>query len=354
MCFTLGEYYTKICELYNTMESTIKDKEKSQKEISVTIPVDEMKEYAEKAVELLSKDVEAKGFRKGKAPKDIAEKYLGESKIWEQAAEDAFGHSYAEVVKEHQLQVISSPRVEVLKLAPGNEFTYRATVAILPEIKLPDISAVAKTIRKKEKREIELSDKEIDGALNWLVKSRSGTKLDDEFAKSVGDFKNVEELRKNVGDGLRREKEAKEKERIHLLILKEIAKKASLEISDILIDEEKTKMLRELEQRVEQMGLTLEEYEAQIKKSRKEIMEGWDDGAKDRVEAGLILRAIEEDHEIKVDDDELEKRVNQYLQHYKTPEEAEKALGDVGTFKSYVRGLIRNEKIFTLLDNNSK
>ncbi len=332
------------------MDIIVKDKEKSQKEVHVTLSADEMKKYAESAIELLNKDVEVKGFRKGKAPKDIARKYLGETKIWEQAAEDAFGASYAEAVKEHQLQVISSPRVEVLKLAPGNEFTYRATVAVLPEIKLPDVFAIAKSIRKKEKREIELSDEEIDGALKWLVKSRNATKLDDEFAKSLGEFKNVEDLRKNIVNGLRSEKEAKEKERVHLLILKEIAEKSSLEISDILIDEERNKMLRELEQKVEQMGLTLEEYETQIKKSKKEIMEGWKDSARDRVEAGLVLQAIAEDQDIKVDDEEVEKRVNQYLSHYKTPKEAEKALGNVDMFKSYIRGIIRNQKIFELLD----
>ena len=114
------------------MEIVVKDKEQSQKEIHVTIPPEEMRVYADKAAESLGGDLEVKGFRKGKAPLEVIKEHLGEGRIWEQAAQDAFGSTYSRAVKENKLAVISSPQVAIIKLAPNNEFIYKATVAVFP------------------------------------------------------------------------------------------------------------------------------------------------------------------------------------------------------------------------------
>ena len=116
------------------MQFTINNKEKSQKEIHATISKEEMEIYAKKATTFLGQGVEIKGFRRGKAPENIVKEYLGESKIWEKAAEDAFGEAYQRAVSDNSLQVVSSPAIEVLKLAPHNEFVFKAVVPVFPKI----------------------------------------------------------------------------------------------------------------------------------------------------------------------------------------------------------------------------
>lgn len=329
---------------------TIKDKEPSEKEIHVTIPAEEMREYADKAAKSLGGDLELKGFRKGKAPLEIIKEHLGEQRIWEQAAEDAFGTTYAQAVKEHGLAAVSAPQVTVEKLAPNNEFIYTAVVAIFPDVELPEIYKIAKKIREKEKREVEVSEKEMERALEWLKKSRKVEEINDEFAKEVGGFENVAALRKNIFEGLKQEKEAKEQERIRLLILQEIAKEASIKLPQSLLDEERGKMMRELENRVSQMGLSMEDYLTHVKKTKEEIQEGWDERAKERVEAGVILQAIGEQEKVQISEEEVEERVKHYLAHYPSPQEAEKELGSAKGLRSYVQGILRNEKVFALLD----
>lgn len=336
------------------MNIEIKDKEKSQKEIHVTISAEEMRSYADKAAKSLGADIELKGFRKGKAPLDVIKEHLGEERIWEQAAEDAFGTTYAKAVKESALSVITSPQVVVVKLAPNNEFVYKATVAIFPDVKLPNIYDIAKKIREKETREVVVSEEEMKRAFDWLKKSRKVTELTDEFAKEIGDFDSLDALSKNIKDGLIQEKTAKERERIHLLILQEIAKKSSLDIPQSLLDEEKGKMMRELESKVGQMGLSMEDYLSHVKKTKEEIQEGWGVQAKERVESGILLQSIADSEEVQVSDEEMEKRVKHYLAHYDSPKEAEKELGSAESLRAYVRGILRNEKVFELLDKKDK
>lgn len=336
------------------MNITIKDKEQSQKEIQVIIPAEEMRAYADKAAKSLGGDIEVKGFRKGKAPLDVIKEHLGEERVWEQAAEDAFGTTYARAVKENNLAVISSPKVVVIKLAPNNEFIYKATVALFPNVVLPKIYDIARSIREKETREVVVAEKEIEHALDWLKKSRKVTDLTDEFAKEVGGFENIVALRKSIADGLKQEKKAKDMERVRLLILQEIAKQASLKIPQLLLDEERVKMMRELENRVGQMGLSMDDYFSHVKKTKEEIQKGWEVRAKERVEAGIILQAIAEQEEVRVSDEETEERVKHYIAHYPSTKDAERELGSADGLRSYVQGIIRNEKVFALLDGGGK
>ena len=170
----------------------------------------------------------------------------------------------------------------------------------------------------------------------------------------MGGFEDVVALRKSIADGLKQEKKAKDIERVRLLILREIAKQASLEIPQLLLDEERVKMMRELENRVGQMGLSMDDYLSHVKKTKEEIQKGWEVQAKERVEAGIILQAIAEQEKVQVSDEETEERVKHYIAHYPSPKDAERELGGVEGLRSYVQGIIRNEKVFVLLDGGEK
>lgn len=427
------------------MQFTINNKEKSQKEILVTISKEEMELYAKKAAAFLGKEVEVKGFRRGKAPENVVREYLGESKIWERAAEDAFSESYQRAVRDNALAVVSSPAIEVLKLAPHNEFIFKAVVPVFPVINLPDVAAIAKEVYHKETREVKVEEKEVEDTLLWLRRGRAkytsvsrpaaegdvveityesqtgGAKegcpegkkqpivlgkghimekfdeevtglsagaeknfslvvpesyaveslrgrtmdfhvkvenvqeqelpaLDDAFAKSLGDFNNIVALKKSIQSGLATEKEKKERERLQLLALKEIARVAHIEVPDVLIKEETVKMQQELEYRLSDMGLKLPDYLRQIKKTLEELHAGWSEQARERVEAALILAAIAEKEHIEVADDEVEKRANDYLRRFANSQDAEKELGSEERFKDHLRGIIRNEKVLSFLD----
>lgn len=163
---THGDRIDIIVEL---MESTVKHLPKSEVEITVTLSVEELRPHLEAAADRLSRESKIEGFRPGKAPYEIVTARFGEMKIYEAALESAVRKSYTAAVREHNLQTVGSPRIEVKTLAPGNPLTYTAAAPLLPAVeKLADIRAI-----RVEKKSIQTPPADVDKALGELQKMQT-------------------------------------------------------------------------------------------------------------------------------------------------------------------------------------
>ena len=147
------------------MKHELKKLEKSQVEIRITVPAEEYKKDLEKAAVRLSERAAIKGFRPGKAPYDMVKQQLGEGKIMEEAVEHVVQRTYFEAVQAEKLKTVGMPQISIEKMAPGNELIFKAVVALLPNVKLPDLKEI-----KVERTQKEVGTKEVDEVLNNLKK----------------------------------------------------------------------------------------------------------------------------------------------------------------------------------------
>jgi len=119
----------------------------------------------EAAAARLSERAAIHGFRPGKAPYDIVKQQLGEIKILEEAMQTIVEKNFFAAITAEKLQTIGMPEITLEKMAPGNDFVFKAVVALLPTVKLPDFSAI-----KVEKKSISVGDKEVNTVLEDLKK----------------------------------------------------------------------------------------------------------------------------------------------------------------------------------------
>lgn len=152
------------------MKTLIKNLSESQIEILFEISAEEFEKYYQKAISNLTYNLKINGFRSGKVPSEIAEKEIPSAKILEEAAELSIKEEYVKFIVEKKLEVLGKPEIQVLKLAKGNSFEFKAKTWILPELTLPDYRLIASKIKK---REIKIEKKEIEDALDWLRRSRA-------------------------------------------------------------------------------------------------------------------------------------------------------------------------------------
>ncbi|MCB9798793.1 trigger factor [Candidatus Nomurabacteria bacterium] len=145
------------------MSYEVKKQGGSQVQITVTVKPDEYAQDMKTAAQRISQNANIKGFRKGKAPYDVVVREFGEMGILQEALQSILRHSYHTAVVKENLDIIGTPDIKVEKMAPGNDLVYVATVALLPEVKLADVSKIKV---KKEVRTVE--DKEIDETLDAL------------------------------------------------------------------------------------------------------------------------------------------------------------------------------------------
>ena len=177
--------------------------------------------------------------------------------------------------------------------------------------------------------------------------------VNDEFAKSLGNFNDLEALKNNVKEGIKREKEEAEVQKIRNDIIESISKETKIEIPSVLIENEQRQMLEGLKSQILQaLKMSFEDYLEKTKKTEKDLLESLKSEAEKKIKRYLILKEIGIKEDIKVSDDEVKEEVNKVLANYPSVEEAEKNIGaDTQKFKEYTREVIKSNKIFELLDN---
>lgn len=122
---------------------TLKKLDKSQIELTITVPSNDYEKHLPTAAMRLSERGAVKGFRPGHVPYDVMKREVGEMAILQEALEKIVQESFYTAIKEEKLDTIGMPKIAIAKLAPGNDIVYTATVALLPKVTLPDFSKIS-------------------------------------------------------------------------------------------------------------------------------------------------------------------------------------------------------------------
>lgn len=174
--------------------------------------------------------------------------------------------------------------------------------------------------------------------------------LNDDFARSLGGFDSLEDLRKELEEGVRKEKTIKETQRQRTEILERISKALQFEIPQVLVDLEKDRLLDDLKRETAQgLRTTFGDYLKKIQKTEKELRDSFSREAQKKVKELLILREIGKKEKIRVSEEEIKEAVNGFLKNYPGVSQAKKEI-DIDRLKEYYRGVIYHEKVFQVLE----
>ncbi|MBU4030545.1 trigger factor [Patescibacteria group bacterium] len=185
-----------------------------------------------------------------------------------------------------------------------------------------------------------------------LVQKVELPKIDDEFAKSFGEFKDLESLKKDIKKWLEREAETKARGELREKIIGQVIKESEMDVPELLLEEELNLMMKELQNSVERTGIKFDDYLKKTKANKDEIRKGWHQNAENRVKFNLIIREINKLEKIKVDEKALEEQAEQMLKAYaNNPDLAEKVNPEA--VREYIRETMIKEKIFQILESAS-
>ncbi len=118
-------------------------------DLNVTFTTEEFSPLYNQHFEDAIKEVELKGFRKGQAPREMAEKYLDKEKVFEAAAHQLIRSSLDSISEENDWTIIDSPKIELLEPAAlgKNGFGYNAKIVVFPEVKIGNYKKLAQKRR---------------------------------------------------------------------------------------------------------------------------------------------------------------------------------------------------------------
>ena len=121
------------------MKVTNEKTENRQAFLTVEMEPAEMEKSLEEAYRRLVKRANIPGFRKGKAPRDVIERYLGRGSLLEDALNKLVPEACEQAIKEQAIEAIAQPQVEITQTEP---LIFKATVPLVPQIELGDYHQV--------------------------------------------------------------------------------------------------------------------------------------------------------------------------------------------------------------------
>ncbi|OGY89425.1 MAG: trigger factor [Candidatus Komeilibacteria bacterium RIFCSPHIGHO2_01_FULL_52_14] len=420
------------------MKTSVANKGNGEVTLTVELEAGEFSPYLARAATKLAQKTTIPGFRVGKAPIDIVKQRVGESALYEAAAEEAATIALSQALTKQTFSVFGKPVVRVEKLAPGNPFVFTAEVAVVPDVSLnkweairimhmpitvheEDIEKLVEELRGMQAKEVLADRAARDGdklEINFTV-TRDGAPIEGGAGKKfsvvlgsksmipgfeaqltgmkaggVKDFEltfptpYVEErlagkqaqfhvevigvydrmlpekndewaqvvhggtyaaLLDRIRENLQSEKELAEVHRIENEVLDRILAQATIgDIPKRMTEVEVDKMLIELQDDVEGRGMEWEKYLQSIKKTLPELRAGFQEQAKRRVRAALVIREFSKLLAIQATAEEIAAEIARQKERYSDDTKLAESFSSKD-FERYVGTIITNRKVMEAL-----
>lgn len=145
-----------------------KTENKNEVKLEITVDAKIFNEGINKVFTKNAKYFNIPGFRKGKAPMNIVERYYGASIFYEDAFQDVASTAYDEAIKSEKIEAVSRPEIDVIQMEKGKDLIFTAVVATKPEVKLGKYKGIS-----LEKTEVKVTDKDVEEELNKMAERNS-------------------------------------------------------------------------------------------------------------------------------------------------------------------------------------
>ncbi|NMA67948.1 MAG: trigger factor [Desulfitobacterium sp.] len=131
--------------------------EKNKVELEVTVEAKVFTDAVNRVAKKMANQVNIPGFRKGKAPRSMVERFVGTEALYSEAVDDILGVEYMKAVAESGIEPVDRPEIDLVQLEDGKEFIFKAQVTVKPEVELGDYKGleVEKTAATVSEEEVE-------------------------------------------------------------------------------------------------------------------------------------------------------------------------------------------------------
>jgi trigger factor len=365
-----GAVLTKTLKKYRLepMQIKVNKLPKSEIEIEGELEADIFEAYFSKAIKNIGENIELPGFRKGKAPENAILAKVGEMRVLEEMAELALAEHYPKIIEQEKLDVVGRPSIGITKLARKNPLGFKIKSAVLPEVVLPKYKKIAKDIIEKttdKEKDTTVTDEDVENTIMDIRKSRAPKvhmaetkegevskeippelpEFNDDFVKGLGPFKDVEDFKAKLKENIKLEKENQLKEKTRLKIIEKIIDDTTIDVPEVLIEAELSKILYRMESDITQMGLKFEDYLKHLNKTTDDLKKEFRTDAEKKAKFSLVLNEIAKAEKIIPDDEQVAKEVAHILEHYKD--------ADPDRARMHAENVLTNEKIFQFLESQN-
>ena len=160
-----------------------KTENKNELKLEFTVEAKVFDEGIKKVFNKNAKYFNIPGFRKGRAPMNIVEKYYGDEIFYEDAFNEVVPAIYDEAIKNEKLEVVSRPKIDIVQMEKGKDLIFTAIVDVKPEVKLGKYKGIS-----IEKTEYKVEETDIDAEIKTMAERNSRMVTVSDRAAKKGDI----------------------------------------------------------------------------------------------------------------------------------------------------------------------
>jgi len=155
--------------------------------LEITVEAEKFENAMKKVYFQNAKYFNIPGFRKGKAPMNIVEKYYGAQIFYEDAFNEVATEAYEEALTENKIDVVSRPEVDIAQMEKGKDLIFTVVVQTKPEVKLGKYKGI-----EIQKIEYKVDKKDVDHELEHMQEHNSRLVTVDDRPLENGDTATID------------------------------------------------------------------------------------------------------------------------------------------------------------------
>ena len=184
------------------------------------------------------------------------------------------------------------------------------------------------------------------------IKRKELPEINDEFAKASSKFETLDALKADIRENLRKNAERKAEDAQKEQALETATNNTTVDIPPVMIDNEVERMIREMQMRLAQQGMQLEQYLQFAGTDIAKLRDTYRETAEKNVRTGLMLEEVAKAENIKVDAADLDNEVQMMAAAYgATPKQVKKIITEQGRLNDLVATVARNKTMQFIFDN---
>ena len=368
----------------------------TKKRLQIEVPGEIVTKEIGSAYRKLSKNAKVKGFRPGKVPRAILQRYYGDY-VKDEVISKLINDTYFKAISDKDIKPVSQPTIDNGRLEEGKAFEYSAVIEVKPDIQVKDYLSLrlkaekvkvtgedvekrlqelqnlhAQLVTVEERKKVGEGDfviidyegfsdgrpfegsngkdfmlqvgsggfipgldekiigRERDDELEVEmifpenhpkmagrpadfrvrikeIKEKIVPKLDDEFAKDIGEYKDLEELKARIREDLEREGEESKRRELENQLMEKLIDGNPFDVPRSMVDQQINYLVADAKIRLASQGFALKDVGVEEGKLRKDFEEA----AVKRVKQGLILEKISALEGISIENEEVTEKLRE-------------------------------------------
>ena len=183
------------------------------------------------------------------------------------------------------------------------------------------------------------------------IKAKELPELDDEFAAEVSEFDTLEELKADIKAKIKDQKVAEGKKAQEDQAIEAIIAASEMDIPEAMIKTEARQMVESFAQRIQQQGLTMDQYMQFTGMTVDKMLEEMMPQAEKRIQTRLVLEAIVDAENITISDEKLDEEVAKMAEMYSMKAEELKSYMGEGEKEQMKKDIAIEEAVKVITDN---